>query len=138
MTTTTETARETAQALQRVRAQAMLVERLSEQLRASGYEVCAIRTDGEEIRARGGVPQGLDARLIRAEALQHALQRECAVLRRLESEARGRMDGMRPELYAFCVMYYIGGMSLMETVETLGRSERQCRRYRREVQGYDE
>ena len=79
------------------------------------------------------MPQGLDARLIRAEALQHALQRECAVLRRLESEARGRMDGMRPELYAFCVMYYIGGMSVAQTADVLGRSIRRCWRYREEI-----
>ena len=41
---------------------------------------------------------------------------------------------MRPELYAFCVLYYIGGLDLSEVAAAVDRSERQCMRYRREIE----
>ena len=44
------------------------------------------------------------------------------------------MDDMRPELYAFCALYYLAGLSLAETAEAVDRSERQCARYKREIE----
>ena len=52
----------------------------------------------------------------------------------LELEARKVMEDMAPELYAFCVFYYIGGVSLKETSRAIDRSERQCLRYKMRIE----
>jgi len=62
------------------------------------------------------------------------IERESGILREYEKEARREMDDMRPELYAFCALYYLAGMSLAETAEAIDRSERQCARYKREIE----
>lgn len=125
---------EERQALMRVRAQAQLIARLNEQLRReTGDGLCAMRLDGLP-RGRGGVPQGLDARIERRDAMRRIAARESALLRRMEKEARRAMDGMRPEMYAFCALYYIGGLSIAQTAEAIDRSERQCVRYKREIE----
>ena len=62
------------------------------------------------------------------------LRREEARLRRMEKAAREWMGTMRPELYAFCALYYIAGMSLADVSAAIDRSERQCIRYRREIE----
>lgn len=62
------------------------------------------------------------------------IRRESEVLIACEKEAREAMDGLKPELYAFCVMYYINGFTLDETAQALERCERQCTRYRREIE----
>ena len=107
----------------RVRAQAMLVRRLGEQLReASGDGLRSMR---------------LDVRLEKREAMERILNRESALLRRYEQEARAEMDRMRPEHYAFCALYFLAGLSLTETAEAIDRSERQCMRYKREIEQGD-
>lgn len=122
------------EALRRVRSQAILVSCLRERIGGeikSGLR--AIRMDG---MPRGsGSCAGLDARMIRQEEMVRALRREEALLRRREKAAREVMDGMKPEMYAFCAMYYVGGMSLTETARAIDRSERQCLRYKREIEG---
>lgn len=120
--------------LQRVRKQALLVRRLGEQLRA-------ISQDGVRSPHLTGMPLthgpvcGIDVLVERREALERMLREEAARLRAYEKEARAVMDNMRPDHYAFAALYYIGGLSLEETGEALERSERQCRRYKREVEG---
>ena len=125
---------EDRQALLRVRRQVLLVRRLGEQLaRECPDGVRSATADGMP-RGRGGVPGGLDVRLARIEGLRRIVERESAELRRLEERAREAMDKMTPELYAFCVMYYIGGMSIEETGEAIGRSLRQSMRYLRMIE----
>ena len=118
----------------RVRAQAMLVRRLGEQLReASGDGLRSMRLDGMA-RAQSTAARGLDVRLEKREAMERILNRESALLRRYEQEARAEMDRMRPEHYAFCELYFLAGLSLTETAEAIDRSERQCMRYKREIE----
>lgn len=118
----------------RVRAQAMLVRRLGEQLREAPDDgLRSMRLDGMP-RAQGGAPRGLDVRLEKREAMERILDRESALLRRYEQEARAEMDRMRPEHYAFCALYFLAGLSLAETAEAIDRSERQCMRYKREIE----
>ena len=118
----------------RVRAQAMLVRRLGEQLReASGDGLRSMRLDGMA-RAQSTAARGLDVRLEKREAMERILNRESALLRRYEQEARAEMDRMRPEHYAFCALYFLAGLSLTETAEAIDRSERQCMRYKREIE----
>ena len=121
-------------ALRRVRAQAELVRKLGEQLkREAPGALPSLRLDGMP-RAHGGVASGLDARLARRDAMQRILARESALLRRYEREARSVMDRMRPEQYAFCALYYIEGLSIVDTARAIDRSERQCMRYKREIE----
>lgn len=121
------------EALRRVRSQAILVNCLRERLGGETKSALrSIRLDG--MPRSGGTGGGLDARLIRQEEMARTLRREEALLRRREKAAREAMDGMKPELYAFCAMYYIGGMSVAEAAQALDRSERQCMRYKREAE----
>ena len=118
----------------RARAQALLVRRLREQLRETTADgLHSMRLDGMP-QGRGGVARGLDVRMEKREAIERILNRESALLRRYEAEAREEMDGMRPEHYAFCALYFIAGLSLAETAEAIDRSERQCMRYKREIE----
>ena len=120
--------------LRRVRAQAELVRKLGEQLkRETPGALPSLRLDGMP-RGHGGIPGGLDVRLARRDAMQRILARESALLRRYEREAREVMDRMRPEQYAFCALYYIEGLSIMDTARAIDRSERQCMRYKREIE----
>ena len=118
----------------RVRAQVLLVRRLEEQLREmSGDGLRSLRLGC----AGGGgnaAARGLDTRLEKKDALERMLERESAVLREYEMEARTEMEKMQPDQYAFCAMYYLSGLGITETAEMLERSERQCMRYRREIE----
>ena len=68
------------------------------------------------------------------DAMERMLRRESELLREYECAARREMDGMKPEHYTFCAMYYIGGFTLEETAEAIDRSTRQCARYKREIE----
>lgn len=118
----------------RVRAQAMLVRRLAGQRKEMAADgVRSLRLDGMP-RGTGGTTRGLDIRMEKMEAMQRLLERESAILRAYEKEARREMDDMKPEHYAFCALYYLAGLSLAETAEAIDRSERQCARYKREIE----
>ncbi len=122
-------------ALRRARAQAQLVRTLAERLRREAPGALpSLQLDGMP-RGRGGAPCGLDARVARRDALERILTRESALLRECEREARAAMDRMRPEHYGFCALYYIEGLSIEETARAIDRSERQCLRYKREIEG---
>ena len=58
-------------------------------------------------------------------------------MRRYDDEARKSLDQMRPDLYTFCVLYYLGGLDIDEVAQALERSERQCMRYRKEIETED-
>ena len=120
--------------LGRVRMQVLLVRTLSGQVKElSGSGLRSIRLDGAP-RAAGSLGRGLDVRMEKKDALERMLRKESRLLRTYEKEARQEMDGMKPEHYAFCAMYYIGGLSLEETALAMDRSARQCARYKREIE----
>lgn len=119
----------------RVRAQAMLVRRLDEQMKELGGDgVRSLRLGGAP-GGRGGVPRGLDVRMERKDALERMIARESAKLHEYEEAARREMEGMKPAEYAFCLMYYIEARSLEETSGLIDRSLRQCARYKRGIEG---
>ena len=125
---------ERKEALNRVRRQVMLVRRLTEQMRELSPDgMHSLQLTGMP-RASGGTARGLEMQLYKKEAMERMLRRETEVLRSYERAARETMDGMRPELYSFCVMYYINGFTLEETGRTLDRCKRQCARYRQEIE----
>lgn len=122
-------------ALVRARTQTLLVRRLSEQIRKESPDgLHSIVPDGMP-HARGGIARGLDAQLAKREALQRMAARESALMREYEKEARSAMDRMGPEDYAFCALYYLAALSISEVAEALERSERQCLRYKRRIEG---
>lgn len=122
-------------ALVRARTQTLLVRRLSEQLRRESPDgLHSLTLDGMP-RARGGIARGLDAQMAKREALQSMAARESALMREYEREARSAMDRMGPEDYAFCALYYLAALSLGEVAEAMDRSERQCLRYKRRIEG---
>ena len=122
-------------ALVRARTQTLLVRRLSEQIRRESPDgLHSLALDGMP-RARGGIARGLDTQLAKREALQRMAARESALMREYEKEARGAMDRMGPEDYAFCALYYLAALSISEVAEALDRSERQCLRYKRHIEG---
>lgn len=112
----------------------MLVRRLTEQMREMAKDgVHSPRLDAMP-RGTGAPSRGLDMQMERREAMERMLRRESEVLQKYEREARKAMDGMRPELYAFCALYYLSGFTLEETARALDRCPRQCARYRREIE----
>ena len=120
--------------LGRVRMQVKLVRRLSEQIREYAADgLRSLRLDGAA-KGTGGVYRGLDVRIEKKEALERMLRTESRLLRNYEKEARREMDAMKPEHYTFSAMYYIAGLSMEETAETMDRSLRQCARYKREIE----
>jgi len=120
--------------LHRVRSQVLLVRRLNSQMKEYAIDgLRSLRVDGMP-RATGGVYRGLDVQVEKRDAMERMLRRESRRLHTYEKEARKQMDGMRPEHYAFCAMYYIGGFSMEETAEAIDRSLRQCARYKREIE----
>lgn len=122
------------EALKRARSQAVLIRRLRERAYEEGKSgLRAIRFDAQI--AGGGTRAGLEAGMIRREETARILRREEALMRRMEKKAREAMAQMKPEQYAFCALYYIAGMSIQETAGAIDRSERQCIRYRREIEG---
>ena len=123
--------------LKNVRAQVKLVMMLKGRLYEEGKAALrALRMDG--MPKGSASTSGLDAQMIRREEMSRMLRREEARLRRMERKARQEMEGMKPELYAFCALYYIAGMSLIDVSEAIDRSERQCLRYKREIEGTSE
>ena len=121
------------EALERMRSQVLLVQRLREQIRELSVDgVHCLRTDSVGGGSRS-MNRGLDMRLEKKDALERMLRRESQRMREYEQEARRWMDAMKPELYAFCLMYYIGGYGMLETSETMDRSVRQCERYKEEI-----
>lgn len=120
--------------MRRVRAQAQLVQRLCARMKE--YAADGIRSPGLDgmPRARGCAPSGVMLRYEKREAMREVIEKESAVLREYEQAARREMDLMRPELYAFCAVYYLAGMRMEEVMEAIDRSERQCARYRKEIE----
>lgn len=121
-------------ALRRTRAQRLLVRRLGEKIRRETMDgLHSPRLDGLP-GSGSAATAGLEARLIKREALERLTARESDLLRSYERAARTFMDAMGPEDYAFCALYYLAGLSLGETAEALERSERQCLRYKRRIE----
>lgn len=116
----------------RVRAQVMLVRRLNGQMKEISTD--GVRSLRLDTAPRTATYRGLDVRLEKREAMERMLRRESEVLRRYEEAARSQMETMKPEHYAFCAMYYLGGFSLEDTAEAIDRSPRQCARYKREIE----
>ena len=122
------------QALLRVRSQARLVRELKERLEdARAAVVQGVQLDGMP-RGKGGVPHGLEMKLMLKESLEKSLEREEKRLHEYEKEAREAMIGMKSGAYAFCLYYYICGMNLEDTARITDRCERQIRRYKREIE----
>lgn len=120
------------QLLRRVRAQARLVNELGEKLQA--MKPGTIRSPKLDGMPRSGFSGGLDVQMVKWDSLNRIAARETALLRKYEKEARKEMESMKPEWYAFSVLYYIGGLSIEETAEAIDRSSRQCLRYKREIE----
>ena len=122
------------QALLRVRSQARLVRELRERLEdAKAATIQGVRLDGMP-RGKGGMPSGLEMKMMLKESLEKSLEREEKRLREYEKEARDAMIGMKSGAYAFCLYYYICGMNLEDTARMADRCERQVRRYKREIE----
>ena len=109
------------QALLRVRSQARLVRELKERLEdARAAVVQGVQLDGMP-RGKGGVPHGLEMKLMLKESLEKSLEQEEKRLREYEEEARDAMIGMKME----------------DTARITDRCERQVRRYKREIEKGD-
>ncbi|MBR5301665.1 MAG: hypothetical protein IKU38_02365 [Clostridia bacterium] len=116
----------------RVRTQVLLVRSLSEKVRElSGDGLRSLRLDGAP---RGNGYRGLDAKMEKKDALERMLRRESELLREYERAARKEMNSMRPVLYKFCAVYYIGALEPGAVCEAIGKSPRQCARYRKEIE----
>ena len=111
------------QALLRVRSQARLVRELRERLEDTKAAIGAAALDGMP-RGKGGLPRGLEMKVMLRETLEESLRREEKRLRDYEKEAREAMIGMKSGAYAFCLYYYICGMNLEDTARITDRCER--------------
>ena len=122
------------QALLRVRSQARLVRELSERLEDAEAAAIPGRQMDDMPRGKGGMPRGLEMKLMLKESLEKSLEREEKRLHEYEKEAREAMIGMKSGAYAFCLYYYICGMNLEDVTRMTDRCERQIRRYKREIE----
>ena len=111
------------QALLKVRSQARLVQELRERLEDTKAAIGAAALDGMP-RGKGGLPRGLEMKVMLRETLEESLKREEKRLRDYEKSGA----------YAFCLYYYICGMNLEDTARITDRCERQIRRYKREIE----
>lgn len=68
------------------------------------------------------------------ESMMAMYNRENRILQKKLKEVQPFLDRMPPELVSFCTMYYIHGFSIPECADMLGRSERQCARYKAKVE----
>lgn len=68
------------------------------------------------------------------ELYQKRLEREEALLKVCEVATRKSMEALKPELYAFAAMYYLGGMSLTDSADAIDKSKRQCMRYKKQIE----
>lgn len=126
------------QVLLRVRGQVRLVRELNEKLtEMQAAKLSAVQLDGMP-HGRGGLARGLEVKLMMKESLEKSLEREGAILHELEDEAIGIISGLKIGLYSFCMYYYIGGLSLEDTMRMTDRSRRQIMRYKREIEGKKE
>ena len=124
--------------LLRVRGQARLVRELNEKLMdIQAASIGAVQLDGMP-RGKGGLARGLEIRLMMKETLERSLEREGAILHELEEEAGKAISGLKAGLYSFCMYYYIGGLSMEDTIRMTDRSRRQVMRYKREIEGKKE
>ena len=120
--------------MMQVRAQSILTARLREKV--GGQTISGLRALRlSDMPHAGREAAGIDVQMIKQEELIRQLQNEEARLKRMERKARAKMAGMRLELYTFCAAYYLNGMSILETAEQIDRSERQCMRYKQEIEG---
>lgn len=93
-----------------------------------------------DVRAQVLVVRGLARQMKCAQAeseknyFDRKLKQQTKLLIDMEAKARSLMNDLKPEMYAFCVMYYINGMSLAVTAESLDRSVRQCARYKKRIE----
>ena len=125
------------QILLQVRGQVRLVRELNEKWKdMQTATLGAVQFDGMP-HGRGGLSRGLEVKLMMKETLEKTLEREGAILRKMEEKARNVLSGMKIGLYSFCIYYYIGGMSLEETMKIMDRSRRQVMRYKREIEKDD-
>ncbi|MBQ2990615.1 MAG: hypothetical protein IJD60_04920 [Clostridia bacterium] len=62
------------------------------------------------------------------------LEKEEALLKACEVATRKSMETLKPELYAFAAMYYLGGMSLTDSADAICKSQRQCMRYKKQIE----
>ena len=106
---------------------------LRERLEDTKAAIGAAALDGMP-RGKGGLPRGLEMKVMLRETLEESLKREEKRLRDYEKEAREAMIGMKSGAYAFCLYYYICGMNLEDTARITDRCERQIRRYKREIE----
>ena len=126
------------QALLRVRSQARLIGGSAPKYTGKNVinplaAIGAAAFDGMP-RGKGGLPRGLEMKVMLRETLEESLKREEKRLRDYEKEAREAMIGMKSGAYAFCLYYYICGMNLEDTARITDRCERQIRRYKREIE----
>ena len=82
------------QALLRVRSQARLVRELRERLEDTKAAIGAAALDGMP-RGKGGLPRGLEMKVMLRETLEESLKREEKRLRDYEKEARDRHEERR-------------------------------------------
>lgn len=116
--------------LETIRAKMIEVRELNEQAARIGAAYKSPAFDGMP-KAGGG--SAMDARLIaleQIEARRDALKSEAYAL---EAEVRGAIVELPPQLYSFCVIYFLGALPAAETCKILDRDETTLYRYKREV-----
>ena len=116
--------------LELIRAKMLEIKELDEQAARIGAAYKSPAFDG---MPKAGSGSAMDARLIaleQIEARRDALKDE---VHALEDETRGAIVGLPAQLYSFCVLYFIGAMTVAETCKVLDRDETTLYRYKREV-----
>lgn len=76
------------------------------------------------------LPCGLDGSSEQNEALLAVLKREEKKLKQLRAASQKIIDPMPPELYSFCMFYYLEGMSVQNTAKMIDRCEGSCWNYK--------
>ena len=116
--------------LELIRAKMLEIKELDEQAARIGAAYKSPAFDG---MPKAGSGSAMDARMIALEQIEARRDTLKSEVYALEDETRSAIVGLPAQLYSFCVIYYIGAMTVAETCKVLDRDETTLYRYKREV-----
>lgn len=90
--------------------------RLKEEKERLATTLASPRLDG---MPRGGSGGGIEAQIDMRTELDERIRRTTSEAMKAEMRAREKMDALTPDLYSLCVYYYIGAMTIQETIGIL-------------------
>ena len=116
--------------LEKIREQRLEMDKLNDQLARISVAYKSQNYDG---MPKGCAGDAMASRIIAKEFIEHRRDMMVQDLKALEEEARRAIEKLPPNLYAFCVHYFIGACTVHETCRIIDRDETTFYRYKKDV-----